>query len=64
MPAKKVGFYCELPVRTVAEISRRAKTHGVPKWMVVEDAVTLETTAIMHPRSISGGPRRKARGAK
>lgn len=37
-PNKQIGFFSNLPVRTVNEIRRRA-TKAHPQWMVIRDAI-------------------------
>lgn len=56
MSHPRTAILVKLPRKTVAEIRRRAKKHSVPYWKVVEDAITLDTTAIMHPRPIGLSP--------
>lgn len=53
MPRKRIGFYVELPVKTVREIKRRATLNGrrAPHWEVVNEAImgtklTRKRTAI------------------
>ncbi len=36
---KRAGFFCELPLSTIAEIKRRAKRDGVAQWDVIDNAV-------------------------
>lgn len=65
MPAKRIGFYVELPVKTVTEIKRRATLRKDPQWMVVTDAIGGRIAVIGDEHIIlTGGPRRKARGAR
>ncbi len=41
MPAKpkRLGFYCELPVATVARIKAIAKRDGVAQWDVIDNHI-------------------------
>lgn len=39
MPAERIGFYCELPRRTVAKIRRDARRLGKGQWEIVDSAV-------------------------
>lgn len=54
----RIPFFARLPKATVREIKRRAKYNKVSEARIVEDCVMVASAMV------SGGPRRKARGAK
>ncbi len=43
-PAKRAGFFCELPVSTIAKIKSRSSATK-PQWQVIQEAVDI--TAIV-----------------
>ncbi len=39
--AKRVGFFCELPAKTITEIKRRSSKTN-PQWRVIQAAIDLK----------------------
>lgn len=93
MDNKKVGFYCQLPKRTIRDIKAAASASNKAQWQIVSAAVSylpglyfckatrkggpvhysgpgkrlsdrLTGELNRMPELRTGGPRRKARGAK